>query len=157
MHTTYISQSNNKPSPSNFFYLNGAEYVPEKVSSGHFVLERGDSIKSINGTAEIIDHKRERGVLKLNVATSVPDSLELPLFYYKGYSATLNDKNIAYTQSEYGLMQIPLEKSGEVKLFYKGTTIQKISFFITIISIFVLCFYIVYRNRKVKQFKSIHK
>lgn len=157
MHTTYINDTNEVPSPGNFFYLNGAEYVPEKASSAYFILEKGDSVRSLSGIAGIIDHKRERGVSKLNVATLASDSLELPLFYYKGYSATLNDENIAYTQSEYGLMQILIDKSGEVKVFYKGTTIQKISFFITIISIFVLCFYIVNQNRKNKQFKSIHK
>lgn len=156
MHTTYINESNEKPTPGNFFYLNGAEYVPEKASSAYFVLERGDSIRSLKGVSEIINYKREKGVLMLNVATSASDSLELPLFYYKGYSATLNDENIAYTQSEYGLMQLPIDKSGEVKVFYKGTTIQKISFFITIISIFVLCFYIVNQRRRNKQFKSIH-
>lgn len=156
MHETYINESNEKPTPSNFFYLNGAEYVPEKASSGYFILERGDSIRSINGVAEILNHKRDRGVFELNATTSNPDSLELPLFYYLGYQVLLDGKAIDYAQSEYGLMQIPIDKSGEVKVFYKGTTIQKISFFITIISIFVLCFYIVNRNRKNKQFKRIH-
>lgn len=156
MHTTYINESNEKPTTGNFFYLNGAEYVPEKASSAYFVLERGDSIRSLRDVSEIIDYKREKGVFVANVATSASDSLELPLFYYKGYSTTLNGEEIPYIQSEYGLMQVPLDKSGEVKVFYKGTTIQKICFYITIISIFVLCFYIVSRNRRNKQFKSIH-
>ena len=154
MHATYINQSNKQPSPSNFFYLNGAEYVPEKVTSGYFILERGDRIRSIDEASEVVNLKRDGGVLELNVITSKPDSLELPLFYYLGYQVLLNGEDIDYAQSEYGLMQIPIAKSGEVKVFYKGTTIQKISFFITIISIFVLCFYIV--NRKNKQFKRIH-
>lgn len=157
MHVTYIHQSNEEPSPGNFFYLNGAEYVPEKASSGYFILERGDSVRCINGMSEIVDYSREKGVFVANVVTSASDSIELPLFYYKGYEVSFNNEEISYTQSEYGLVQLPVDKSGEVKVFYKGTTIQKISLYITIISIFVLCFYIVNRNRKNKQFKTIRK
>lgn len=153
MHATYINETNEQPTPTNFFYLNGAEYVPEKASSGYFILERGDSIRSIYNKAEAISHRRDKNILNVQVVVQASDSLELPLYYYKGYTALLNNEQIPVSQSERGLVQIPVDKSGDVKIHYEGTIIQKVSWYTTIISILALCFYIFVQNRKKKRLK----
>lgn len=148
----YVKETNEKPDPGNFFYLNGAEYVPDKVSSAYYILSRGDGITSLSGQTIVNSYKRNKEVLSINISVQRVDSLELPLFYYKGYGATLNDKSIAVLQSELGLIQIPVNTSGEVDVYYKGTTIQKITWYITILSIFLLCIYI-FVGRKISHKK----
>ncbi len=60
MHRTYINQTNEKPVPGNFFYLNGGEYVPARVRSANYVQARGgDSVISKFGNLSI-DKLRER-------------------------------------------------------------------------------------------------
>jgi len=148
MHQTYISESNNVPSPRNFFYLNGAEYVPSRVESAYYVQSRGDSVISSFDKVSVNNFHREKGVLNLSIVTQSPDSLELPLFYYKGYSARLGGEELPVVQSKHGLIQVPVERSGDIKVFYAGTTIQKIAWYATIISIISLCIYIFVSRRK---------
>lgn len=147
MYTEHIKTSNIEPTPGNFFYLNGAEYVPDKVPSGYYIQSRGDSIVCANMNAEIVGYERDMNILSVDIVTPFPDVLELPLFYYKGYRAELNDVEIEVSESENGLVQIPVDKSGNVKVYYNGTATQKISWYISIIGIFVLCIYI-FVNRK---------
>jgi len=153
MYAEHIRESNEKPTAGNFFYLNGAEYVPEKVPSGYYIQSRGDSVEIMNKKAQIMNFDRDKNILHIDVITNEPDSLELPLFFYKGYAAQLNDKEIPVSESGNGLIQIPVDESGSVKVYYKGTTIQKISWFTTIISIFVLCIYIFVGKRKLRHSK----
>lgn len=152
MHT-HIGQTNERPEASNFFYLNGAEYVPDKAESAFHILLRGDSITSINGHTTIESHSRYKHILNISINTQSTDSLELPLFYYKGYTALLNDKELPITQSAHGLIQIPVNETGDVKVYYEGTIIQKVSFGISILAIFALCIYILIQRRK-KPFKT---
>lgn len=153
MYDEYIKESNEKPTPGNFFYLNGAEYVPERVSSGYYIQNRGDSIIGMKEGTKIDTYNRDKNVLSFYVNKMNPDSLELPLFYYKGYYAELDNNEIEIGQSRHGLIQIPVTESGDVKVYYKGTAIQKISWYITIISVFVLCIYIFAVRRKQKHSK----
>lgn len=156
MHTTYINETNEQPTPTNFFYLNGAEYVPEKASSGYFILERGESIRSIYNQGEVTSYHRDKNVFDIQVVVNASDSLELPLYYYKGYTALLNNnEQLPVSQSKCGLVQIPVNESGNIKVYYEGTIIQKVSWYTTIISILALCFYIFVQNRKKKRLNNI--
>lgn len=153
MYARHIRVSNEKPNSGNYFYLNGAEYVPERVSSGAYVQKRGDSILSLSGKTEINNYKRDKNILYVNISIHASDSLELPLFYYKGYYAQLNETEISIMQSNNGLIQIPVDRTGNVKVYYKGTAIQKISWYVSIIGIFVLCIYIFALRKKQKRSK----
>lgn len=153
MYAEHIRTSNEKPTSGNFFYLNGAEYIPDRVSSGSYVQNRGDSIISLNSNTEINNYNRDKNILYINIRIYEPDSLELPLFYYKGYHAELNEREITIMQSDNGLIQIPVDETGNVKVYYKGTAIQKISWYMTVIGIFVLCIYIFVVRKKQKRSK----
>ncbi|MDR2956486.1 MAG: YfhO family protein [Prevotella sp.] len=148
MYAEHIRPSNEKPTPGNFFYLNGAEYVPDRVSSGYYILSRGDSIGIMNNDAQIMNISRNKNIFQVNITTSKIDSLELPLFYYKGYVTELNNENIPFTQSRNGLIQVPADKPGTLKVYYKGTIIQNISWYITIGCVILLCIYIFVSRRK---------
>ncbi len=131
----------------------GLEYMPIKVPSSSYIYDRGNRISTKSEEANITDYKKEKGITSFSINTNKKDILELPLIYYKGYSAILNGREITVEQSQNGLIEIPVEQSGEVIVYYKGTLIQKISFYITIISILALCIYIFSQRRKKSHLK----
>lgn len=87
--------------------------------------ERGTKLKVIDGKAKISNIERDG--LRVNFLVMSEDkdegatTIELPMIYYPGYEATLNDQKIAVSASEkYGLAQvvIPAGESGEVRVKY---------------------------------------
>lgn len=148
MHIHHIGQTNEKPDASNFFYLNGAEYVPDKAESAWHILLRGDSIVSMNGNTTIESHNRDRHIMNIRINTQSADSLELPLFYYKGYTALLNNKELPITQSAHGLVQMPVDQPGRIEVWYDGTIIQRLGFYISVVSIIALSVFIFLFLRK---------
>ncbi|WP_255495445.1 hypothetical protein [Dysgonomonas sp. 521] len=136
------------------YHLGGMEYLPDKVPDMKYIHQRGDSVKAQNDTIVISDFTRAKGLTGFNISINTKDSLELPLIYYKGYAATLNGQEIPVTQSSHGLVQVPVDQSGRVEAWYKGTLIQKLGFYTTILTIFALCAYIFLKNRKKKHLKT---
>lgn len=130
------------------YHLGGLEYIPEKVPSIEYLHNRGERFDSDNAETTVTNLLRNRGIISFVVETDKSDMLELPLIYYKGYEAELNDNKIQVLQSENGLVQIPVDKPGNVKVYYAGTDIQKVSFCISLLSIIGLCIYIVFHYRK---------
>lgn len=133
---------------ANNYNMGGLEYFPAKVPSLDYIVVRGDSVKTLDENTRIADFKRDKGETTLELKITHPDKIELPLFYYKGYEAELNNKAVSLEESDNGLIQIPVNQSGHVKVYYKGTIVQKVSWYITIVSIFVLCIYIYVKRRK---------
>lgn len=149
--STHLHDYLKAPAIINGFYLFGAEYVPSKVPSIEYIAKRGsDSITTNYDNTAISNFSRNRGKISFDITASKPESIELPLLYYKGYAANLNGKELEVKESTKGLVQIPVEQSGRVEVFYKGTTIQKVSYYITLVSILILCIYICLQRRKRK-------
>lgn len=142
-----------KPVVGNNYNLGGMEYIPSKVPSIEYIAERGsDSITTRYEQTAISNFNRSRGKTSFDIKlNNTQEVLELPLFYYKGYAATINSKPIAVEESKNGLVQIPMEQSGRVEAYYGGTTVQKVSYYITMISSILLSVYIFstrrYNNR----------
>jgi len=130
----------------------GAEYLPSKVPSIDFIFERGKDHVKTTGNVEITNFRKESGHISFQAITDINGQAELPLTYYKGYKATSNNKEINVSESDNGLIEIPVNEPGEIKVWYAGTIVQKVSPYITLISILVLCIYIPlsYRKRKSK-------
>ncbi|MDR1090758.1 MAG: hypothetical protein LBL79_06750 [Prevotella sp.] len=133
---------------ANNYNMGGLEYFPAKVPSLEYVVERGDSIKTIYEDTRVTNFERNEGITSFDVEILHPEKPELPIFYYKGYEAELNGKVIPLEESDNGLIRIPVGQSGSVKVYYKGTIVQKVSWYITNVSIFALCIYIFVRKKK---------
>ena len=82
---------------------------------------------------------------------------QIPLLYYKGYAAELiSDDGRIYSVDVYTdnnnrgdmYVSVPAGVSGTVKIFYAGTTAQKISMWISGITIIVVGLYLFYLKRK---------
>ncbi len=132
----------------------GMEYYPSRMPyPDPFILERGDSVTSQLKELEVYNFERFDYITRFDIKTNVKDSIELPLIYYKGYAASLDGVSVPVAESRQGLVQIPIDRSGRVEAYYEGTLVQKLSFYITILSIFVLCSYIFLQRRKDKHLK----
>ncbi|MDR1810367.1 MAG: hypothetical protein LBR34_08195 [Prevotella sp.] len=154
---------------TNNFHLYGMEYIPSKVPSIDYIAERGWDVTTKYGSGY---NNFEHGLgqytsLFLRLSSDKKyEVLEFPLFYYKGYAATMEyediEKNrrsirmdIPVKESEHGLVEItvpnmtgsPFEPE-YVEVYYAGTTIQKVSPFISIFGVLALTAYIIVYKRK---------
>lgn len=139
-----------EPSLENHYLGSGREYLPINVKAVKELYERGDYIDSKTNTSKITDIERNRGILSFEISASGKDTIELPLIYYKGYSVSLEGKNISIEQSKNGLIQTIVDQSGRVEAYYKGTITQLISFIVSVIGILTLCIYIYAVKRRKK-------
>lgn len=73
--------------------------------------------------------------------------LEVPLIYYQGYAAYyMNESESGFlevSKSDNSLININLKdiKSGSIKVFYNGTRLQKLSFYISLLSMGMIIIY----------------
>ena len=149
---------------TSFLGIIGGEYLPSRLPSNNFeynipgifndyIHHRGQVVKSENESTLISNFAKNKGHITFDVEiVNHQDKLELPLTYYIGYKATLNNRPIEYAQSENGLIELPANKSGNIEVIYVGTTIQKVSLYITLLSIIIFVGYIIitYKKRKIK-------
>ncbi|NDW10829.1 YfhO family protein [Dysgonomonas sp. 520] len=151
---------NPKPITDNNFHLGNLEYVSHKFPSypsvrfpnTEYMYDRSKEIKTEkNSIVEKISEDDGVGVYTYNITIKEKDNIEFPKLYYKGYSATMNGKNIPVEESNEGLIEISAEESGQLKLWYGGTFIQKISLYITGISILALCLFVYLTGKKKKK------
>lgn len=84
--------------------------------------------------------------------------IELPYFYYLGYQVTLTkedgtSKKIKTTESQNGFVQIILENNdnGKINVEYHATTIEIISYIISIISLICFIIYIIIEKRSLNE------
>lgn len=153
-----------EPSYENEYWLYGGDYIPSKApNTKDFFRERGnDSIYKINASTKLENYKRELRTLEFDITEyrtrKFAEIAELPLVYYKGYKAELMPLNgmakvpeiIEVEQSPNGLVMIPIDKTGHVKVYFGGTIIQNVSPYISLISYILLICYIIWFNRKQK-------
>jgi len=142
-----------EPTIENGYFLYGGDYLPSKIPNADaFFHERGnDSIRSAKSSTAITNFKKELRLLSFDVNAKNNDKLELPLVYYKGYKAEINGNETEVNQSENGLVEIPVNGPGQVKVYFGGTFIQKTSPYITLITSILLIAYIIRFNRKNKK------
>lgn len=136
--------------PSNFYSQGALEYIPSKIPSIDYMNTRGDSIHAIDKETKTSNFKRHKGIIELTIEPGrKEESLELPLFYYKGYTAKLDEKDIPVRESKNGLLEVSeISSAGRIEVSYSGTFIQKISPFITLISFGIMGFYLFLSYRK---------
>lgn len=145
----YEGDSDEKPDISNRYHLIGQEYLPSRIPSLDFLHERGLRVEAKNADTKIENLRRENRYTRFDISVNESDTIELPIISYKGYSVTLNGNALATEQSENGLVQVAVNQSGRVEAYYAGTSVQKISWYISVISLLLFCGYLVYINRKI--------
>lgn len=139
-----------EPTYENGYNLIGREYLPSALEDIYYVHSRGEKVEGMSDSTQISNLRREYNTVVFNVSLNKPDTLTLPLLYYLGYTATLDGEKLHVMQGDMAFVNIPVTQSGEIRAWYGGTTIQRVSLYISLISILSLCVYITLLNRKRK-------
>lgn len=116
-----------------------ALYLPEGVSYSLYA-DRGEQIicnRNVDLQWQRNESEIEIEVLQNANADSV---LELPLYMYKGYTAEKESgENLLVKKSENGLVSVEIDDyEGTIRVWYRGTLVQKISDYITFVALIAL-------------------
>lgn len=133
------------------YYISMAEYLPAQMER-EYPYERGVVVTSNND----IEFKYTKENLNMEIVfkNEYEDTkLELPLIYYKGYGARIDDKALKITESVNGLVEVNINdiKDGTIYVSYIGTPIIYITRGISLLTITSFIIYIYYVKRKEKQ------
>jgi len=142
-----------KPVYFNRYHTIGGEYFPYKLPNIEYIHERGLLAETKNEDSRVSNLRRDYNATLLDIHLNRPDTVILPLVYYVGYNITLNGEMVPFTESDKGLIAVPVSRSGEIKAWYAGTPVQKISFYISLISLLLLSVYI-FLQRKQSRIKN---
>lgn len=123
------------------------EYIPSSANKD-YILIRGDVIT----TTYPVEHSFKRNGLSLEITFSNNDSVnsfELPLLYYKGYQANLNNNKLNVYQTSNGLVGVDIGNvdSGVIIVNYQGTTIQTVAR-ITSFGTFMICLMFIFIKKR---------
>ena len=145
------------------------DYLPVNsiVLQNTYMKTRKDCVYVLKGSATIEnENKTEDLKMSFNILNASKDTvLELPYLYYFGYITTLEENGetikINTFESENGFVAIKLPediKNAEVKIEYKGTTIEKISYIISAITLIICIIYIIRkRGEKIENKRKCKK
>lgn len=120
-----------------------AEYLPKEVNK-EYIKNRNIIITSNNQTKHTFQKKGTEIQIEFEQNDNDTD-LELPLIYYKGYNASINEKQLEVYKTENGLLGVKIKdiKSGTIKVSYKGTTLARITKIISLTSFIIFTIYII--------------
>ncbi len=152
--------------------------VDTKALGKSYLDYREDKVYVLDGNATIINEKKEDLQLEFDIENYKANTiLELPYVYYLGYKVTIEQKdnemetkmtntynetrivkidkksteNIQTFESDNGMLAIKLDKnieSAHITVKYTGTTIEKVSYLISAISIITFIGYVIYSKKQ---------
>lgn len=135
----------------------GQEYLPVETDYDH-ILTNSFIASTDTGFQTAVSKENFKGIFYLDQAYKA-SSVEVPFIYYLGYVANITSPDgqtitpLEVQKSDRGLLKIivPNNLYGTITVWYDGTTIQQISYFISIVTLIGVCAYIVYKKiRKIK-------
>lgn len=135
------------PSYCDRYTFGGGEYLPSKFPSVDYGDERGRfTVTGASASSNVSNVERKNYRLTFDVAnaSSEVNNLVLPLTYYKGYRAVQNGENLPIKESSDGLIEIETSKIGNVQVWYAGTFIQKITVYVSLLTLIGLIVYLFY-------------
>lgn len=133
------------------------EYLPSKAFNNlDYLINREDSIIVLdNENVKINEYTKNKTNIECTVSNiDKKTSIELPYIYYLGYRIYVNGKEISYTESEKGFIQVSIEtsmcenKTAKIRVRYLGTNEMIIALMFSIITIIIL---IIIQNQTIKK------
>lgn len=148
-----------KKQPTIHYIIMNKDYMPLKarLHTKDYLLTRKDTTKLISGQAIIESEDKEALHMDIEIKNVTKGTkLELPYLFYPGYTIELTFENekilLDATESDYGFLKIVIPKDiekGKITIDYTATTLEKISYIISLISIIVFVIYVInYRKNK---------
>lgn len=122
------------------------------LESKKYMQEREDKTYVLQGEATIENEEKQSLKDKMKVIIQEDSTeklviLELPYIFYHGYTTKLNGKNIKNYESENGFLCIDIKESGTLEVEYIGTTLEKIGYAVSGVSLIILLCYYCIRTR----------
>lgn len=133
------------------------EYLPSKAFNNlDYLINRENSIIVLdNENVKINEYTKNKTNIECTVSNiDKKTSIELPYIYYLGYRIYVNGKEISYTESEKGFIQVSIETSmcenetAQIRVRYLGTNEMIIALMFSIIAIIIL---IIIQNQTIKK------
>ncbi len=136
----------------NTFYIGAEEWLPSGIKGKHLIA-RERNVRNQAGENLVYNEGYNEIVFNVDAKNEI---YEIPFIYYKGYSAILKMED-GYTK------KLPVTTEGNsgstfvtnstgfggmVRIYYKGTLLQKISLYISGITLFFLLFIIIIKRDK---------
>lgn len=140
--------------PLNTDEIEFGEWLPAEADLNQTV--RSDEKHVVyNGTNTFIGKCKNDGSFEFD-STGIMGKCTIPKYYYKGYAATFKSEDGSesilpvYKNQDNGLVMTVLSgKEGTVRVYYKGTFIQKVSRWISMISLLaVVILFFMYRRKR---------
>ena len=116
----------------------------------YYIASRPNKIIVLSNNAQITYESKNGKNLSATIESKEDGKiiLELPYIYYLGYNVYVNGNEVKYEESDKGFIQVELEnKNSKIQVKYKGTTLDKISYFTSLLG-GVLVLYLIFRKIK---------
>lgn len=127
------------------------EYLPNNTKNSD-ISKRDKGIIIVEGSADIIEENKEELTLSAKVTNIEKDTtLELPYLYYLGYEVKINGNKINYFESNNGFIAIKIDEDmsqADVTVSYTGTTLEKVSYVISLLAFIGFIGYLIKEKRK---------
>lgn len=128
-----------------------SEYLPIEIKTASLTnFIKNDSVISNNKNTLITNYSNKKGVIQFDVIIEEDAILSIPKIYYKGYKATLDGEKIQVNKNSKALVEIKVEESGNVKIFYESTFVMKVGYAISLITFIMLIFYLMFYKKQYK-------
>lgn len=135
--------------------LGAVEYLPLRLQEGNpsywYLIKQGEKtgVRCKYESTVISENVQEKSQVSFDINTfGKEEQIEIPLFYYKGYTVQFHGKMTSVNQSDHGLVEIVVSGKGEVVIDFTGTFIQKYSFYITVFGFLFVIVYAYWIRRK---------
>lgn len=127
------------------------EYLPNNTKNSD-ISKRDKGIIIVEGSADIIEENKEELTLSAKVTNIEKDTtLELPYLYYLGYEVKVNGNKINYFESNNGFIAVKIDEDmnqADITVSYTGTTLEKVSYVISILAFIGFIGYLIKEKRK---------
>lgn len=143
------------------------DYLPFKSLKKQYTYlqTREDRVYILSGNAIIENENKKALDLSFEIKNAKKNTiLELPYFFYPGYSVCLeydnNTVELNTSESDNGFVQVIVPENienGTIKFTYTGTTLEKVSYVISAVSLIGFVIYIVHFKKKVCEEKYDEK
>ncbi len=131
----------------------GGEWLPVNAERNKLVKDAGVAYTD-NGSE--ISVTREKNELRVT-ADERSKYLDVPFVYYKGYAAEDSEGRELKVSGdgENGRVRVYTQGAGEIRVFYKGTTLQLLSTAISAAVLILLIFAVLYKSRFISNISAL--
>lgn len=154
-------EENIKENPEIHYFSINRDNLPLKglIKQRDYLLDRTDNVYVLSGEIQILNENKFALSLEFEIKNAKKQTtLELPYFYYPGYTVNLmydNKKEVLDTyESENGMLQITIPEDiqeGKITVQYTATTFEKVAYLISGISVIGFICYVIYFRKKNKE------